>query len=210
MMIDKIISKPGLVYQTTIPPSYGYGVSFTVPVNPGLPYIESSVIRTPTPIGGIAAIHEYWKGDIKLTFEFVASVFHRCTLLLCWEPDITVDTPDIEDALSTLRNVTVEVCGNTTVELVIPFLLPELASPNKPNGKVLVYVLNPVVSNGSSDPIWTNVFISSDNCAFMCPRRVKNGATQYVPMSNTPVYRPAYRDWETIILMINKKLAKIS
>ena len=89
MSIDKIISKPGFVGLRNILPTNAHGAVFmeNVYISPHVPYAVSTVEREITPIGGIASCHQFWKGDLTVTLEFVASVFHRVTVLICWDPN---------------------------------------------------------------------------------------------------------------------------
>jgi hypothetical protein len=89
--------------------------------------------------------------------------------------------PSMELALQTLKNTTVMISGNAAVKLRIPWKrnVPWLAMGTLEkndfvdyggsNGIVWVYVVNPVVSNGSTDGIYVNAYVSSDNIVFGMP-----------------------------------------
>jgi len=139
--------------------------------------------NTVTPLAGASTPFHYWSGDITLTFEIVASVFHRCTVLIAYDPYPNAADPSLTTALQTLQNVTVAVSGNTTTEVTIPWSQPKpwgtLGAFNTGtfktggdqgiNGGVYVYLINPVTSNGSTDNIAMNIYIHSDNITWALP-----------------------------------------
>lgn len=194
MNLDKIVAIPGYFNRFTISPTQLHSVAlyggYVDPCN------HETVVGAinPTPLSGVAMTHSYWKGDITFTFEFIASVFHRCTVLIAWDPSATSaypglpTAPPLATALTALQNTSVYVCGNTTVDVTFPYQQPLVASSvvtsaiavadpsfKCTNGAVFVYVLNPLISNGSTDPITCNLFIRSDNISFALP------TTQGVP-----------------------------
>lgn len=157
------------------------------------------------PLAGFGSIHEFWCGDITYTVEFVASVFSRATFVIAWSPassGLISAAPTMQQALNTLKTVTVQVVGNTSVDITIPYhsIYPacrvgplfawnntvEQAVEGVTNGVVFVYCLNPVVDNGSSTPtVAFNVWIRSDNFAYFCPTLEKAAGTKYVTMTGS-------------------------
>lgn len=136
-------------------------------------------VTSRTPLRGLADAHAMWSGDLTMTFEFVASVFHRCTVLIAWAPDQVV--PSFVNALNTLKNTTVYISGNTSVSITIPWTQtqPALSCDNNAgsrNGMIHLFVINPLQSNGSTDPIYCNCMIHSDNIAFLMPSKANLGA----------------------------------
>lgn len=182
MDLASLIARPGLVQRgTTISPSLASGAyvpssSFFVS-----PYrcLGDATEFYPTPLAGVARVFTGWRGDIDLTYEFVASVFHRATVLIAWDPNDT-GAPTMEEAMATLQNVTVNISGNTTVKITIPYKQPIpliRSEPFRPspvgstrhNGVVRMWVMNPVVSNGGTSGISFNVYYSSSNMKFFAP-----------------------------------------
>jgi hypothetical protein len=118
-----------------------------------------------------------WSGDISYTFEFVASVFQRATILIAWDPSTTT-VASVNTAMYQLPHEIIQVSGNTSVEILIPWRQeePTLACtpPNgygttNSNGQIWVFLVNPVTSNGSTSPIYMNVYAHSDNIRFAVP-----------------------------------------
>jgi len=77
-----------------------------------------------------------------------------------------------------LKNTTVDISGNTSVIVTIPWKQPmpmlEVgadigAVPPVYNGIIYVYLLNPITSNGSTDPLVYNLYVSSRNMRFAVP-----------------------------------------
>jgi hypothetical protein len=178
MLISNIISIPGLIlrdFQVTQAFASGDLVT-SFYVHP----TEGSTTEV-TPLAGVARAFNFWTGDITARFEFCASVFHRATLLIGWDPSPTATTPNLDEALQTVRNVTVNIVGNTVVDITIPFkqlvdwakVEPSLgtATPGTgtTNGKIFVRMINPVVANGSTDAVAMNVYLFSRNMSFAVP-----------------------------------------
>lgn len=184
LLISHIVSIPGgIIYDFTIPQSSPSGTLLTaIAVAP-----MYRVGNTPTPLAGVARAFTYWVGDMFYRFEFLASVFHRATILIAWDPRGAVGTPpSMDSAIQTLQNTTVSIVGNTTVDIEIPYQQPvnfaeiseytpignDMPSQFK-NGVFYMWVLNPVVANGSTDPIALNIYNWSDNIEFAYPTTLK-------------------------------------
>jgi len=172
MSIDYIASIPAMSLQFSVAESVAAQTFVTsFPVHP---YNTVSSNQVP-PLKGLAGAHALWSGDLTYTFEFVASVFQRATFLIAWSPTNNTTPVSFSEALTYLKNTTVYVSGNTSVSITIPWSQPQPAMATDPvvgntNGYVFVYVVNPLESNGSTDPIWVNVMAHSDNVAFMLPQ----------------------------------------
>lgn len=151
-----------------------------------------------SPTAGIAIVSQFWAGDMSYLIEFIASPFTRCTVLIAWDPYATSATPPaFADALSILQNTTVQIVGNTTICLEVPYknYMPVLScsltatpasGPNIPttagtigcsNGMMYFYVINPVVDNGGSAIVAMNIWQSSKNIAFF------GSTTENIPTS---------------------------
>lgn len=197
MLIANIISKPGaVVIGATIAQTVATGTLVaTYPIHP---LLIGGV--DPTPLAGISHMFTYWTGDMDVTFEFVASVFHRATVVIAYDPLARSGTaaPTLATAITTLKNVTVNITGNTSVDIHIPWkqlhqwaLLAGYvnAFPGGTawtNGGLYLFVLNPVLTNGSTDGISYNVYYSSKNMAFSLPtaNNIKNVAINTTLLSN--------------------------
>jgi len=152
--------------------------------------VSSLPYQYPTPLAGASAPFTYWCGDITYRFEFVASVFNRATVLISYDPGYSTTSPTFAKCLNTLRNVTVNISGNTTIDFKIPWSQPmpvyrvpnlyngSAANSGTVNGQVYVHLINPVQSNGSTDGIQYNVYSFSDNMALFCPQ--VNNISSYV------------------------------
>lgn len=185
MSVSYICSQPALVAaDVTITTANTSETSlFNLLVHP----LVSYGVNSPSPMAGIAMVSNYWCGDITYTFEFIASVFTRCTVLIAWDPlAISTTIPAFADALAILQNTTVQIVGNTVVDITIPYkhYMPVLSSSiggiaagptlynsnginGCSNGMVYVYIVNPVLDNGSTTPtIGVNLWASSKNIVF--------------------------------------------
>lgn len=130
-----------------------------------------------TPLAHMALGFTYWCGDITVNFEFIASVFHRATFLIAYDPNPSA-TQVYGPSYYKLTHEIVQVSGNTSVDIVIPWrqqqpalttIKPHSSYNGTGNGQITVYLINPVTSNGSTDPIYLNVYQSSSNIRFAIP-----------------------------------------
>lgn len=187
MSVPYICSLWGLVGNGSPIPSTAAAEAcvWTFPVTPTLAYGATQV----TPMGGIAKMCLYWAGDLEFRFEFVASAFTRATILIAWDPykfdGRIANAPAFGDALTALQNTTVQVVGNTVVDVTIPYksIMPALFTSNSPmaytqvlnpngnmnntNGTIYMYMVNPIVDNGGASMIDMNVYLRSENIAFL-------------------------------------------
>lgn len=108
-----------------------------------------------------------WNGTIIYDFEFIASVFHRAVFLLAYSP-IAGEEPTFQEANTNLEHLIVNVSGNTTVRWEIPW---RQANPSSMfnNGEIYVYVLSPVQTNGSEDPIHMDIMMNCEHVNFYFP-----------------------------------------
>lgn len=218
MDFSKICSTKGLIYQATIPQT---AISsqrvFSVPVHPG------KVIHTGnaaagtlmhTPLSGILRMFHYFRGDMQLTFEIVASPFHRGSIVMAYDPRNT--TPTLEVALATLKTVTVDISGDVGEEIHIPWqnvkalldvetgtnqAFADAGDSNTPLGSVHVYVLNPIIANGSTDGVYVNVYNSSDNARFFMLNNMASqtvGYYQYRAIGTVTPLSAAYEEEDTL------------
>jgi hypothetical protein len=186
VLIDKIIAIEGLVNQFTI--TQASAAEAFLQVLQVLPTVYMTDIggRALSPLAGTALPFSYWVGDIDITIEAVASVFHRATLLIAWEPNQPAATPSFSDALETLQNVTIPISGYTKTKITIPWkqnvafqqtgltLVTNTANnASCTNGEIYFFLVNPVTANGSTDGIDVNVYYSSRNMKFFGPNPVK-------------------------------------
>lgn len=109
----------------------------------------------------------YWRGSMKYRLRFAASKFATCRVAIVWFPDVlgsySADRPIQGDAVTRI----VDICGDTEVEFVIPYLQSE---PWKPvgvpshfpgaehvNGYVGVYIVNPISTSAGDDILASTV-----------------------------------------------------
>lgn len=183
IVLASLCKKKGIIYQSVFLPSQSSGAAYALSVHPTKVMLNGVGDRLwLTPLAGVAAPFTQWTGDLTYTIEFIASVFHRATVLIAWDPVFNATAPPLDDAIETLQNVTVSISGNTSVEIMIPWKQPvpwlqvlkptdsALTSTNKTtNGTLYFYLVNPITSNGSTDGIYFNVYIHSDNIKFAAP-----------------------------------------
>jgi len=183
MSLDHLCSIPGPIsFGNVIGSALGAEVLLTtIHVSPTLCYSTGTPpAYFPTPLAGTAIPFSHWAGDITYRFEFVASVFNRATVLISYDPGYSTGAPTFKQCLTTLKNVTVNISGNTTIDFVVPWSQPMpayrtanlygISSASTSNGQVYMHLINPVQSNGSTDGIQYNVYAFSNNIALFNPR----------------------------------------
>lgn len=181
LSLASLASRFGYIGTTPIPQTAVYGdLLFSYPVRPSLAFAENDSIEL-TPLGYATALFEEWHGELTFTVEIIASVFHRATILLAYEPHSAfglVSTAD--DAIQGLRTKMITVSGNVSVDFTIPWRqarpfvqndMPNYMAPPSfgDNGIFGAYLINPVTANGSTDPIYVNMFIRGDKMRMMKP-----------------------------------------
>lgn len=188
MLISHVCSKPGLAGTLPITPATAAGtLAWSVYLSPTT-CAGSAVQYTPTPLAGTAICFEYWAGDLTVTFEIIATIFHRLTLMVAWEPNINAALPTSINEAFALQHTLIEVSGRTKATVTCPMTttdlllrVPEFSAnafvtdPNRDStlGKLYVYVVNPLTSNGSTDNIAVNYYFHSDNIRFYGPSTEK-------------------------------------
>lgn len=180
MLFEWIMKQKGLVQQNTISQAVAAEANiYTLYLNPAVRFSESGGNKCYTPMGGCVLPFTYWVGDFIVEIEVIASIFHRASLLLAWDPS-NGGAPSMQAALQTLKNVTIPVSGNTSVKVKIPykqnmsyqFVSPGVATASAPgavNGTIYLYLINPVTANGSTDGIYVNTYYSTDNMKMFAP-----------------------------------------
>jgi len=109
-----------------------------------------------------------WNGSITYSFEFVCSVFHRATFLIAYSPS-NASGISYDEALTSLENINVTVSGNTHVKWTIPWR-QAAASSTYDNGRIFVYLIDAVRTNGSTDGIHLDVLADFRETQFHFPR----------------------------------------
>lgn len=185
MEISTIASKRGLIVLDGVisPATAPNTLIKTFRVHPNVSMSPAANTYNVTPLAGISICHAAWRGEIKYTFEFIASVFHRGTVLIAWDPYNASTAPTVQEAIATLETVTVNISGNTCIDVHVPYkqVAPMLrtkrlfvegdsgSDTNGYNGKIYMYVINPVLSNGSTEGIAYNLYISAPDIKFIGP-----------------------------------------
>jgi hypothetical protein len=119
--------------------------------------------------------YEKYKADNKVRLEFVASVFHRATIVAAYFPDFQDIAISMANAVQTVKTWQFQISGNAVYDLEIPYSQPDPylrtitgpgnnvpSSYGESNGVLVFYVLNPVISNGTGD-LYLNVYMGACN-----------------------------------------------
>jgi hypothetical protein len=213
-MIDNLLMREGLIYQYQIPTTAtSQSLLFTIPVTTGVIFPSDSPVITgqfePTTVAYISSMFKYWRGDINYRFEIVASVFTRTTIMIAYCPLPPASTISFSTALQSLRTWQLQVSGNSELEIVVPWsqpqanafttncrsasnLLPTLTTSNPQNGVLLVYLVNAVTTNGSTDGPFINLFISSSNLELGVPSLANVPGVVYTSGTIAPVTTSKY------------------
>jgi len=188
LLLQHLMNIPGLYRTLAITTASTNGTLLTnFHVSPLPVYLGDSKWCLP-PMSGCVAPFSAWTGDIIYTFEVVASVFHRATIMIAWDVNaLLVGLPaqmTLANAQQTLPNTVLTIAGNSSVEVRIPWAQPnfwgrvplvnepgsQATDVDKYNGEIYVFLVNPVTSNGSTDSLRLNIYARSDNMRLACPQ----------------------------------------
>jgi hypothetical protein len=95
---------------------------FTTLVVPWMRAIDGGVRLSNTPMAHIAALFEYWRGDIIIRFRFICSQYHRGRVRITWDPN--GDIVNNNDTTPTSITNIVDISETTDVEIRVPFMQP--------------------------------------------------------------------------------------
>jgi len=155
-----------------------------------------------TPMGYVSRCFRYWRGDIKFTFKFICSQYHRGRVRINWDPigDITTSGNYTTESYTRIVDITEE----TEVSICVPYTqaLGYLATDvgvatrfgttttgsggagDQCNGYITMRVLNSQTSPVASADIKVLVFVSGcDNLEFAAPLELINTFSPYAPQS---------------------------
>jgi hypothetical protein len=144
-----------------------------------------------TPLSFAAFPHTRWRGTIDVEVEIVSSVFHRGTIVFLYDPTGFVPSvPPYLRYVSVLQHWTIDINGHTRKTISLPWKqMTAFQGLNKPsgvdadfnyqntNGAMWCFLLNPITTNGSTDPVQFNIYFSSPDMKF---------GQQYVHSANQP------------------------
>lgn len=183
--VSYLCAKPGFVDTIPIPFATAAGALLrTIYITPLMTYDEGYVDASLeiTPLGFCAYPYRFWRGDIDVDIDIVASVFHRATLVVIYEPYVVQNNDSVQLKMQVNKHWTFYVSGNSSTRITLPWRQPtpwktldkplvpsaftEQIGVEQTNGYLRFYLLNTVTSNGSTDPIFVNVFYSSKNIMF--------------------------------------------
>nr|UNY42041.1 MAG: polyprotein [Picornavirales sp.] len=156
-------------------------------VTPCLSYNYNSVAPWQfTPMGYVASMFKYWRGDIIFRFKFICTRFHKGRVRITFDPanNISTSVPDY----TTVFNEVVDIGAETDIEVRVPysqaktFMLCNVATGNynllgssitlnnTSNGLITMRVVNPLSGPVANTAIPVLVFArAADNIEFAQP-----------------------------------------
>lgn len=186
MLLSNICAKRSYIDSLDITQASSSGtLVFSSAVTPAVRYWYSNTSRGLHPAAFIARLFQGWKGEMTFRFHFIGSVFHRASVVIAYSPDPNAVAPTMNQAIAYLYHKKVALSGNVEVDFKIPYVSSSLwknwRSPVNTNprnvvnapigslGNVYVFVMNPVETNGSSDPYRLLVSATFDKMSFGLP-----------------------------------------
>lgn len=202
------------------------GSIWMVPINPTIgkrieTVVPGTYLLAPTALSFVAAPHIWWRGDITFRFEIVCSKFHRGTLAVVYEPNISQNVV-IDTALDLNKQYIkkIDLQSVTDFEVTVKWAYPRPwariltndlmgdlgtvgflgdALFDYANGYIAVVPYTELQSpDGSS--ITVNVYIKSDNMTFnqftltQIPTVRPSVEGSYEPMTPNPVESSVLND----------------
>lgn len=183
MELSYLLSKLVRLKQVPISPVDSTKHLFTLPVIPHDSSFTSLKVTERSVAQDMSEIHNWWSGTMKFIFEVPASVFQRCVLFVAYDPSPNSGVPPtINDAMQYLDNHTIVVSGNTSVTFSVPWRSPSVALPTNTgyNGVLYIYLLEPLISNGSESPIEIDIIGDWSEINFHYPEN----RLSYVPLAD--------------------------
>jgi hypothetical protein len=204
MVISDLVARPTLINTFSVPTTTaGSAYIGNIPINPS--YISKNMLYGGglelTPMAWLAYTATQWCGTIDIDLHFVASVFHRGTFCIFYDAGHTLVTPTLIQCYATLPYVTVNVVGDTKYRYSVPWNSPNVLLPTLPtivnetwtpgtsyavNGFLHIFLLNPISTNGSTDPINIQVLASSPDMQFLGLTQSNFSTCSVVLTSNDP------------------------
>jgi len=163
------------------------GIITTIPVSPT--FMSNNIDATTwtlTPVGTLASMFHYWRGGLKYKIQFTCSKFVSCRVRIEWYPDTSLSAYFFNDTSGDVISMIVDICGDTDVPFMIPYLQDKPYLPVVPpnfysgapstwngecNGMFIVRLLiPPTVSNSTFDTTVYYAIWQSGAEDFVCDR----------------------------------------
>lgn len=203
--MEFLANKLFLVRQVTVLPASGAGAALAnFDLAPNTLFTSDSPVSVntyePTTLYYLTRFYDQYKCDFLIEIEVVSSPLHRASLVVAYFPNVADDSVAVTMALAqqTLKTTTIQVSGNSKTLLKIPYSQPQnyLATASGvntaystygfSNGRIGIYLLNPVVSNGTG-PIYLNIRMGACNLSMGVPTIGLLANHSVVFTSSTPV-----------------------
>lgn len=150
-----------------------------------------SDVYSTTPCSAIANCFRHWSGTVKFRFEIISTIYHRGTIRVLHFPDGY--TSSSSDRGQFVKNINVDTAGSQVFDVEVPYssLRPCLETTTFTtdqtslnffgfnngsyfadyfNGTVTLEVTTPLSSNGTTDPIYINVYhAGGEDLNFLVP-----------------------------------------
>lgn len=175
--ISEIITRPSLISTFSFNSVSTPGTKIYDEPNMPLGFVAATDTNVhnivPTYAAYYGNIHSYWRGGLKYKFNFCTSSFVTTRVRICFEVEPV--TSAIDAVAGDLVSMVVDISGDTTVEVMIPYLAktwytrcipPRSRFSNDPSysaGHVTMYLVSPVVSvdSAANPPVYCSVWQSA-------------------------------------------------
>jgi len=146
------------------------------------------VCTQPSPIAFLAGMFRYYRGSIKIKFNFVKTQYHAGTLAFAFAPN--TDKASINNIdLSMIHAEHVDLRTTDSYEVTLPFVSNKLYLPvDSSYGRLYVYVVNPIRAPESVSSI-IDIYVEvsgGDDLEFAVPRSALS--CPVVPQSGLEYY----------------------
>lgn len=187
-------AKNKLIFSAPVTPMWTFAAARTLP--------PTIVGRNITPAGYVALPFKYWKGRMKVRFQFVGSAFHKGRVRLSWDP--AVGTAVVED--NTVFNQVIDISEKRDFSMIIgwgsnkPALevggAPAVTNYSKSvdqvaptnlllhNGALKLSIVNPLVPPATTTTdAFFNVFMSFEDLEVFSPDSDAFQLYTYLPVT---------------------------
>lgn len=74
-----------------------------------------------TPGSLLAGSHAYWRGPITYNFKVICNKYHKCRMVVSFDPSVTAPTVLPRDKIGTVKTMVIDVCGPSDFKFEVPY-----------------------------------------------------------------------------------------
>lgn len=121
MAFSTIMKRDGLITDRIWTTAFAADtVIFRIPVTPFCAYFATPTRAILAPVGEIASMFRYWRGDLTYTISVIASKFHKGRLRFFWSP-VELTVPFTEPISNLVESYVMDITTQSEVKLTVKY-----------------------------------------------------------------------------------------